>query len=109
MRADEFLDQGNIDGRRVWHPSGSRRPGRHDLVVNDAGLEVGATVSPPWSAAAGVATGGAADMSTGTPPSENFGVEHHRVKLSGLTRLPIVFIADRYDRSRSVTIDRGRP
>ncbi len=40
MRADEFLDQGNIDGRRVWHPSGSRRPGRHDLVVNDAGLEV---------------------------------------------------------------------
>ena len=56
MRADEFLDQGNIDGRRVWHPSGSRRPGRHDLVVNDAGLEVGATVSPPWSAAYGIHT-----------------------------------------------------
>ncbi len=24
-------------------------------------------------------------------------------------RIPITFIADRYDRSRSVTIDRGRP
>ena len=33
------------------------------------------------------------------------------VSAEGIVRqtLPITFIADRYDRSRSVTIDRGRP